>query len=177
MAVSESNVITNVAALTAYSVQTKAQSEASPATGTDSSILYASQSRTQGNFGTFYALAAADVTEDLLRTGKTGSDAWKEKAIAYLVGDYMARKDPDWGANSVSFEGYSVNRGGYGGQKVPKTGYRMAYEALLDSLALSDSDPFGDQDEDGIVETRDSENYPDSWRLSGIDPTDGTDPF
>ena len=92
MAVSESNVITNVAALTAYSVQTKAQSEASPATGTDSSILYASQSRTQGNFGTFYALAAADVTEDLLRTGKTGSDAWKEKAIAYLVGDYMARK-------------------------------------------------------------------------------------
>ena len=170
MAVSESNVITNVAALTAYSVQTKAQSEASPATGTDSSILYASQSRTQGNFGTFYALAAADVTEDLLRTGKTGSDAWKEKAIAYLVGDYMARKDPDWAAKSVSFEGYSVSRDS------TKTGYRLAYEALLEALTLSDSDPFGDQDDDGIVQTKDAEDYPDSWRISGLD-TDDSDPF
>lgn len=177
MAVTEGSVITNVAALTAYSIQTKEQSETTPtATGTDSSILYNSQSRNQGNFTVFYSLATADVTEDLHRTGKTGSDSWKEKAIALLVASYQAQKDPDWAANSVSFEGYTVNRGGYAGKSQINTGYRTAYEALLEALTSVDSAPFSDQDEDGIVQSKDAEDYPASWRISGID-TDYSDPF
>ena len=170
MAVSESNVITNVAALTAYSVQTKAQSEASPATGTDSSILYATASRTQGNFGVFYAIATDALTNDIARLGLSPTDAQKEKALAYYVAGLQQQKDPDAFAKSVSFEGYSVSRG------EGPTGYMAAYNALLAGLTSADSDPFGDQDEDGIVQTKDCEDYPSAWKLSGLDDDD-VDPF
>ena len=171
MAVSESNVITNVAALTAYSIQTKAQSEASPATGTDSNILYNSASRTQGSFSVFYAIATDALTNDIARLGLSPTDAQKEKALALYVAGLQQQKDPDAFAKSVSFEGYSVSRAD------GPTGYMAAYNALLAGLTTADSDPFGDQDDDGIVQTKDAADYPDSWRLSGIDPTDGTDPF
>ena len=83
----------------------------------------------------------------------------------------MAKKDPDWAASAVSFEGYSVSRG-----NSTKTGYMLAYDAMLDALALVDSNPFADQDDDGIVLTKDAEDYPSSWRLSGLDTTT-SDPF
>lgn len=171
MAVSESNVITNVAALTAYSIQTKAQSEVTPTpTGADSNILYNSASRTQGSFSVFYAIATDALTNDIARLGLSPTDAQKEKALALYVAGLQSQKDPDAFAKSVSFEGYSVSRGD------GPTGYMAAYSALLSGLTTADSSPFADQNEDGIVKTKDAEDYPDSWRLSGVDTTD-SDPF
>ena len=168
----DTDIIAAIQALSAYSVQTAAEDTAG--TNTTANILYDTSSRTQGNYTIFKAIASAKVTEDLLRAGKTATDAWKYRAYALLIADQMAKKDPDWAANSVSFEGYSVSRGT--NSTGPKTGYMLAYDAMLDALALVDSDPFADQDEDGIVQTKDAEDYPDSWRLSGLD-TDDSDPF
>lgn len=165
----DTDIIAAIQALTAYSVQSAAEDTAG--TNTDASILYDTASRTQGNYTIFKAIASAKVAEDLLRAGKTASDAWTYRAYALIIADQQAKKDPDWAAKSVSFEGYSVSRGD------TKTGYMLAYDAMLDALALVDSSPFSDQDGDGIVQTKDAEDYPDSWRLSGIDPTDDTDPF
>lgn len=164
----DTDIMAAIAALTAYSVQSAAEDTAG--TNTTASILYDTATRTQGNYTIFKAIAAAKVTEDLLRAGKTATDAWKYRAYALLIADQQAKKDPDWAAKSVSFEGYSVSRG------ETKTGYMLAYDAMLDALALVDSSPFGDQDDDGIVQTKDAEDYPDSWRLSGLD-TDYSDPF
>ena len=164
----DTEIIAAIQAFSAYSVQSAA--EDSTGANTTASILYDTASRTQGNYTIFKALAEDKVDEDLARVGKTATDAWKYKAIALLIADLQARKDPDWAAKSVSFEGYSVSRG------ETKTGYMLSYEAELDSLALVDSDPFADQDDDGIVQTKDAEDYPDSWRLSGVD-TDDSDPF
>ena len=168
MTVSESNVITNVAALTAYSIQTSA--EATAGTNTTANILYNTASRTQGSFSVFYLIATDALTNDIARLGLSPTDAQKEKALAYYVAGLQQQKDPDAFAKSVSFEGYSVSRGD------GPTGYMAAYNALLAGLTTADSDPFGDQDEDGIVQTKDAADYPDSWRISGLD-TDDSDPF
>ena len=164
----DADIIAAIQALTAYSVQTAAEDTAG--TNTTASILYDTSSRTQGNYTIFKAIAESKVAEDLLRVGKTARDAWTYRAYALIIADQQAKKDPDWAAKSVSFEGYSVSRG------ETKTGYMLAYDAMLDALTLSDSDPFADQDDDGIVQTKDAEDYPDSWRLSGLD-TDDSDPF
>lgn len=168
----DADIIAAIQALTAYSVQTAAEDTAG--TNLTASILYDTASRTQGNYSIFKLIATAKVTEDLLRAGKTATDAWKYRAYALLVADQQAKKDPDWAANSVSFEGYSVSRGN--SSTGPKTGYMMAYESLLDALALVDSSPFASRDDDGIVQTKDAVDYPASWRLSELD-TDDTDPF
>ena len=165
----DTDIIAAIQALSAYSVQTAAEDTAG--TNTTANILYDTSSRTQGNYSIFKAIAEAKVTEDLLRAGKTAADAWKYRAYALLISDQMAKKDPDWAASAVSFEGYSVSRG-----NSTKTGYMLAYDAMLDALALVDSNPFADQDDDGIVLTKDAEDYPSSWRLSGLDTTT-SDPF
>lgn len=175
MTVSDSNIILAIQALTAFSVQSQAEDTAG--SNTAANILYDSASRTQGCYTVFKAIAQDVVTRDLLIVGKTATDAWSERAIALLVGDLQEKKDPDWSARSISFDGYSVSRStGTQGEGAPQTGYMQAYQAMLTSLTPADSGAFGDQDEDGIVKTKDSEDYPDSWRMSGLN-TDYSDPF
>ena len=169
MAVSDAGIVLAIQALTSYSVQTSA--EATAGTNTTANILYSTAAKKQGCYTVFKAIAEAQVTEDLARQGKTATDAWQEKAIAYLIADLQKKKDPDWAARSVAYDSMSFSYGDDG-----LTGYMKAYKSMLESLALGDSDAFGDQDEDGIVLTKDAEDYPDSWRLSGLD-TDDSDPF
>ena len=175
MTVSDANIVLAIQALTSFSVQTSA--EATAGTNTAANILHATASRTQGCYTVFKAIAQEVVTRDLLRVGKTATDAWSERAMALLVGDLQEKKDPDWAARSISFDGYSVSRiTGAQGEGGPQTGYMQAYHVMLDSLSSVDSGAFGDQDENGIVRTKDAEDYPDSWRLSGLD-ADSIDPF
>ncbi len=55
MAISEANAIAAIQALTSFSVQTSA--EATAVTNTTANILYATASRTQGNFTVFLEIA------------------------------------------------------------------------------------------------------------------------
>lgn len=175
MTVSDANIILAIQALTSFSVQTSA--EATAVQNTSANILYATASRTQGCYTVFKAIAQDVIAKDLALVGKIAADAWSERAIALLMGDLQEKKDPDWSARSISFDGYSVSRStGAQGEGAPQTGYMQAYRAMLDSLASVDSGAFGDQDENGIVQTKDAEDYPDAWRLSGLD-ADSIDPF
>ncbi len=176
MAITESNVESAIQALTAFSIQTSAEAGTNPPTNTAANILHASASRNQGNFTFSLAMSETKLTEDLARIGKTATDAEKEKALAYLIADLVEKKDPDWNARSISIEGYSVSRGGYASNGATCTGYMKAYLDLLDSLPLCASGAFSDQDEDGIVQTKDAEDYPGAWRLSGL-KTEDSDPF
>ena len=162
MAVSESNVEAAISALTAFSIQTS--TEAGSSTNTTANILHATSSRTQGCFDVFYAIATDKLTSDLARSGKTATDAQKEKALAYLIADLQEKKSPDWSARSTSFDGYSVSKA------ESKTGYMMAYEALIqDSLTTTSiSSVLPDPDEDEVVKTLDSSQYPDEWRLTNL---------
>jgi hypothetical protein len=165
---SEANIVAAIQALTAFSVQTAA--EAGAGTNTTANILHSSASRTQGNFDLFYAIALSQLTEDLTRISKTATDAQKEKAIAYLIADLQEKKDPDVLAKSVSFDGYSVSRDG-------ATGSMKAYCAFLDGLPLADSGAIAAlQDDDGLIHVRDHDNYPEKWRMTGLDSAD-IDPF
>jgi hypothetical protein len=166
--ISEANVIAAIQSLTAFSIQSA--SEAGAGTNTTANILYATSSRTQGNYSIFYAIALSQLTEDLTRVAKTATDAQKEKALAYLIADLQEKKDPDVLAKSVSFDGYSVSRDGM-------TGSMKAYCAFLDGLPLADSGAIAAlQDSDGLIHVRDHDNYPDAWRMTGLDQT-SIDPF
>jgi len=162
---SEANIIAAIQAQTAFSVQTAAEAGASPATNITANILHASASRKQGNFTVFLAMAEDQLTKDLLQIGKTATDAQKEKALAYLIGSYQEAKDPDVFANSVSFGGYSVSRSN-------GPGYLSAYKSFLQSLPMVDSGAISTE----IEHTKDHTDYPDAWRLSGLDST-AIDPF
>jgi hypothetical protein len=167
MAITEANVEAAISALTAFSVQTSTEAGATPtATNTTASILHASASRTQGNFTIFLAMSEDTLTQDLLRIHKTATDAQKEKALAYLIADLQEKKDPDILQKSVSFDDYSVSRDGM-------TGSMKAYCAFLDGLPLVDS---GVVDLEEGTHTKDHDDYPDAWRLTGIDTT-ASDPF
>ena len=160
MTVSDANVVLAIQALTSFSVQTSA--EATAGTNTTANILYATASRTQGCYTVFKAMAQAKVTEDLLRTGKTGSDTWQEQAIALLCGAYQEAKDPDIFAKSVSFDGYSVSRDG-------QSGYMKAYGLLLDALPLAGSSSvLSATDLDCSGKVVDDTKYPESWKLTGL---------
>lgn len=168
---SEANIIAAIQAQTAFSVQTSA--EATALTNTTANILHATASRKQGNFTVFLAIAQDQLTKDLLTRGKAATDAQKEKALAYLIGDLQEKKDPDWSARSVSFGGYSVGRNtGASGLGATVTGNMQSYLSLLDGLPLTDSGAISDD----VVQTTDHTEYPDAWRLSGLD-SDDIDPF
>jgi hypothetical protein len=169
MATTDAGIVLAIQALTSYSVQTSA--EATAGTNTTANILYSTAAKKQGCYTVFKAIAADQVVVDLARQGKSASDAWQEKAIAYLIADLQKKKDPTWAAKSESYDSISISWAGDG-----QTGYMKAYKAMLETLALTDSDAFGDQDDDGIVQTKDCEDYPSCWKLSGLEDDD-VDPF
>lgn len=117
-------------------------------------------------------MAQTKLAEDLLKFGKSVTDAQKARLYAYLIGAYQEGKDPDTFAKSVSFSGYSISRDG-------KSGYMVAYEQMLNSMPSTSYSVLPAEDEP--VKADDSASYPDSWRLSGLGSaateSTYTDPF
>ncbi len=156
MTISEADVIQAVKDRSIYTVQTSA--EDAEGTNATANILYDSSSRTQSNFSDLYLEAQDSLAFDLAREGKIASDAQKIRLYALLIADAHQRKvDPNWAAKSVSFDSESV------GRDVPETGYMTSYRKLLAKLTSVDYSP-----SDDIIETRDSEEYPDEFRLSTL---------
>ena len=156
---SEADVIAGVEGFTPLSVQTATQAGTAPATNTQARLLYASSSRTQGNFSLFYAQAKRDVIRDQARFNVTIQDEDMALALAYLIWMYGIKKFPDWSAVSVNSGGDSVNRG-----KAGVTDARMAYMQLLKgSKKANQSTP-------RIGKVADAEYYDERLRLANIDP-------
>lgn len=126
--IAEADVVQAVSDYSGFSIQTKAQHDSNPPTNTDADILYASSGRLQGNFTSFYVVAADVLDRDLARLGKSMTDAEKIRAYAYLIADLQAQKVPDWAAKQISYGGDSVTRDGN------KTSYRISYEQFLASI-------------------------------------------
>jgi hypothetical protein len=120
----EDNVIAAIEGFTPLSVQTSAQATA--VTNTKARLLYASATRTQGNFSLFYAQAKRDLARDLIRLNVLLPDADNVLALAYLIWHYGIKKFPDWSAKSVSSGGDSVSR-----EKAGMTDAKAAYMELL----------------------------------------------
>jgi hypothetical protein len=153
----ESSVIAALEGFTPLSVQTAAQAAA--LTNTTARLLYASATRTQGNFSLFYAQAKRDVVHDQVRLNVTIPDEDLPLALAYLIWDYGIRKFPDWSAVSVNSGGDSVNRG-----KAGSTDARAAYMQLLKgSKKANQSIPT-------IGKVADAEYYDPRLRPANIDP-------
>jgi|GEM_PF-4692223 len=167
MTIAEADVIQAVKDRSIFTVQTKAEHDASPATNTAADILYDSSGRTQSNFSALY-LEAQDILEtDLAEGGKIATDAQKIRLYALLIADAHTKKiDPNWAAQAVSFYQESVTRSYASAGDKAMTGYGAAYKALLSKLTSVDNSPTEAVDE--IIETRDSENYPDEYRLSTL---------
>jgi hypothetical protein len=159
MAYSEADVIAAVQAYTPLSVQSKAQSEASPATGTTNKLLYASASRTQGNFSLYYAQAVRQLDKDLVRHNLQLEDAEKPMALAYLIWDLGIKKFPDWEAQTVSPGGTeSVTRA--------KPGITSAKAAYLDMLKGSKRNVAATPE---VGHVDDYTNYPEDMHPCPID--------
>jgi hypothetical protein len=156
---SEADVIAGVEGFTPLSVQTATQAGTAPATNTQARLLYASSSRTQGNFSLFYAQAKRDVIRDQARFNVTIQDEDMALALAYLIWMYGIKKFPDWSAVSVNSGGDSVSR-----DKAGVTDARMAYMQLLKgSKKANQSTP-------RIGKVADAEYYDERLRLANIDP-------
>ena len=119
----EDNVIAAVEGFTPLSVQTSAQATA--VTNTTARLLYATATRTQGNFSLFYAQAKRDLAQDLVHYNLTLDDDDTITALAYLVWHRAIMKFPSWDAASVSLGGDSESR------KPGTTSAMTAYMQLL----------------------------------------------
>jgi LPS sulfotransferase NodH len=167
MTIAEADVIQAVKDRSIYMVQTKAEHDASPATNTTADILYDSSGRTQSNFSSLYLEAQDVLAADLASEGKIASDAQKIRLYALLIADaHLKKVDPNWAAQAVSFYQESVTRSYASSGDKAMTGYGAAYNALFAKLTSVDNSPSSDIDD--IIETRDSEEYPDEFRLSTL---------
>lgn len=163
MAVVEADVITAVNAFTYLSCQTAA--EATAGMNTTANLLYASQSRNQGNFSLFYALAQAQATADQAAKGITLSDEYLKIAYVYLIGYYYETKFKDSLAKSVSQGSDSVTRDG--------SSFLKRYNELIASYKSGQSGgTTGGLTSTDLTMDRvnDYTNYPDTWRDLQIDP-------
>jgi hypothetical protein len=119
----EDLVIAAVEGFTPLSVQTSAQATA--VTNTTARLLYASATRTQGNFSLFYAQAQRDLAQDLVHYNLTLDADDTITALAYLVWHRGIMKFPSWDAASVSLGGDSESR------KPGTTSAMTAYMGLI----------------------------------------------
>jgi len=106
MTVTEDDVITSLQTLTSVeSVQTEAQSEATPEEGTTADLLYA-------EFTELLDQAEEELANDLTRLNLTTvSDVTTKRALAYLIADYIQVGQPEWNAAKVQFnQDTSVSR-------------------------------------------------------------------
>lgn len=159
MTIAEADVLQAVKDRSIFTVQTKAEDTAG--TNTTANILYDSSSRTQSNFSSLYLEAQDVLAADLASAGKIATDAQSIRLYALLIADAHLRKvDPNWAAKSVSFYSESVSR------DKPETGYMASYRELLSRLTPVDNSPTESADE--VIQTRDSEDYPDEYRLSTL---------
>jgi len=165
MTIAEADVIQAVKDRSIFTIQTKAEDTAS--TNTTADILYDSSSRTQSNFSALYLEAQDTLEADLASVGKIATDAQKIRLYALLIADAHTKKiDPNWAAQAVSFYQESVTRSYASGGDKAITGYGAAYKALLSKLTSVDNSPT--EATSDIIETRDSEDYPDEFRLSAL---------
>lgn len=159
MTVTESDVITAVNAFTYLSCQTAA--EASGGTNTSANLLYSSQSRNQGNFSLFYAMAQSQATADQTRYGITLSDTYLKMAYAYLIGYYYETKFKDSLAKAMSQGGDSVTRDG--------SSFLKRYNELMISYKRSQTGGITSSDLT-MDRMNDYTNYPDEFNDLQIDP-------
>jgi len=98
MTVTEDDVITSLQTLTSVeSVQTEAQSEATPEENTDADLLYV-------EFSELLDQAEEEFANDLARFNlSTVSDVTTKRALAYLIADYIHVGEPEWNAQKVQF--------------------------------------------------------------------------
>jgi len=162
MTISEASVIQAVADRSIYTIQTREQAQSDPPANTCANILYDSSSRTQSSFSDLYLEAQDTLEADLAREGKIATDAQKIRLYALLIADaHLKKTDPNWSAQAVSFYGESVTRSYATANAGIMTSYGAAYRVLISKLTAIDYSASTEP-----VETRDSECYPDEFRLS-----------
>jgi hypothetical protein len=148
MAITEADVINAIQDFTYLSVQTSA--EATALTNTSANLLYNSRSRRQGNFTSFYAMAALQVARDESSYGISLTDTYKLMAYAYVIQYYYERKFKDYNATHISSGGDSVSRPGNGISPA-----LQSYREVFDTFKTVDST---------IVRHTDYEHYPTDWK-------------
>lgn len=155
MAITESDIINAIMDYTYLSVQTKAESEATPPTNTSANILYNSRSRRQGNFQSFKALANLQISKDETLYGIALSDEYKLMAYAYFIQYLYERKFKDYNAKQVSSGGDSITREG-------SSALKSYYEVFASAKEIDSS----------IVRHTDYTNYPADWKNTQLPITD-----
>jgi len=106
MTVTEGDIITSLQTLTTIeTIQSGAESEATPEEGTTADLLYA-------EFTELLDQAEEELANDLTRLNLTTvSDITTKRALAYLIGDYLQIGQPEWNAAKVVFnQDTSVSR-------------------------------------------------------------------
>ncbi len=98
MAITDADVIESLQILTSVeSVQTEAQSEATPEEGTTSDLLYA-------EFSELLDQAEEELQNDLIRLNLSAvADVTTKRALAYLIADYIQVGQPEWNAAKVQY--------------------------------------------------------------------------
>jgi hypothetical protein len=155
----EADVIAALEGFTPLSIQSAAQAGTTPATNTGARLLYASSTRTQGNFSLFYGQAKRDIVKDQVRFNVTIPDEDMALALAYLIWHYGIKKFPDWEAKSVNSGGDSVSR-----EKAGMTSAKAAYLELLKAAKK------GNQSTPKIGKVADAEYYDARLKPANIDP-------
>jgi len=106
MAITDADVMTSLQTLTTIeTIQSGAQSEASPEENTTADLLYA-------EFTELFDQAEEELANDLIRLNlSTVSDITTKRALAYLIADYIQVGQPDWNSAKVVFnQDTSVSR-------------------------------------------------------------------
>jgi hypothetical protein len=106
MAITDADVIESLQILTTIeTIQTEAQSEATPEENTTADLLYA-------EFTELLDQAEEEFANDLIRLNLTTvSDITTKRALAYLIADYIQVGQPDWNAAKVQYnQDTSVSR-------------------------------------------------------------------
>ena len=142
-------------------VQTFSEFSSDPQTGTDSDILYDS-------FNIYSDLALSELNNMLTIRSISReyiADAQYNALICHLIADYFEMGNPDWSFRSQSqAPGVSFSR-------AEKTGPRMAFEKLFDSIAKANtlsSVSCGRGANTETVRIKDAVNYPKRWKRTEI---------
>jgi hypothetical protein len=139
-------------------VQTFAQYNDSPETGTDSEMLYE-------DIELYSELAYDELSNILDARNITLTNTQTYVALCHLVADYFEMGNPDWSFNSQSMgSGVSFSRG-------EKTGPREALDKLLDqaqAAAKANLRPSVRMGADDLKRTADHLHYPRRYKKTAI---------
>ncbi len=145
-------------------VQTFAQYNTDPETGTDADIQYE-------EFETYTELALDELDSILAARSITLTSIQEKIALCHLVADYIEMGTPDWSFRSQSqAPGVSFSRG-------EETGPRAALNKMLDVLEIASrraSITGGRGANTEIIRIKDAKNYPARWKRTCIPAYDHT---